>query len=77
MFPAIYVCPFSWLKRDNLCYLVRYDVLPWLGARKECRDVGGDLVTMNDKDTLDYIAGSRPFPTMHNYNEVQICVVVF
>lgn len=51
-----YECPLSWIKRDNMCYIVRYDALSWPAARLECQQVGGDLVIMNDRDTLDYVA---------------------
>ena len=54
---AQYECPLSWIKRDSMCFIVRYDALSWLAARQECQQVGGDLVIMNDKDSLDYIAG--------------------
>ena len=55
-----YECPLSWIKRDHMCYIVRYDALSWPAAKLECQQVGGDLVVMNDRNTRDYIAGNVP-----------------
>ena len=40
------------------CYIVRYDALTWSGARQECQQSGGDLAVINNKNTLDAVAGN-------------------
>ncbi|XP_036451275.1 C-type lectin domain family 2 member D isoform X2 [Colossoma macropomum] len=48
-------CGKSWLKFDNSCYLLSRARLTWQESRKECQNLGGDLVVIRNERVQKFL----------------------
>ncbi|XP_041362344.1 lithostathine-1-like [Gigantopelta aegis] len=60
--PLPIACPQSFLHGPNSCYYIANWTESWQKARNICSQLGGDLVSVNDKIEKDFIVGLlKPF----------------
>ncbi|XP_055567857.1 C-type lectin domain family 5 member A-like isoform X2 [Falco biarmicus] len=59
-------CPHPWEKNGKKCYFFSQELKKndWNASRKECTDMGSDLVIIENKEELDYLASQS---TGHYY----------
>ena len=50
-------CPQGWLEYGNNCYSIEDHKERWLSAHEYCRYLGSNLVSFQDNEEADYIAG--------------------
>ncbi|XP_045188208.2 perlucin-like protein [Mercenaria mercenaria] len=48
-------CPPGWLSHASSCYLFSHDTEEWIGALNICRELGGQLIEIEDADEDNYI----------------------
>ncbi|NWR65022.1 CLC5A protein, partial [Bucorvus abyssinicus] len=51
-------CPQNWEESGGKCYFFspKYDLIDWNTSRRACNDMGSDLVVIDSKEELDYLA---------------------
>ncbi|XP_041960650.1 oxidized low-density lipoprotein receptor 1-like [Alosa sapidissima] len=50
-------CPSGWRYFNTKCYLISSSKNTWSESRQRCKDIGGDLVIINDKEEQVFIHG--------------------
>lgn len=72
-------CGKNWYLLGDTCYLFNTSGATWAGARKRCKDMGADLLTIKTRDVQSFVTGKIIHKILIKMNEtgcVDSCATV-